>query len=254
MASGDDIYGGLEPSGLQDSPEDVVSTSNALTGARMPSASQLDFGGGGVPPPAKPSGNPLTSRGLTRGFRNNNPGNLEAGAWTSSLPGYVGSDGRFAKFATRDQGMAALDRNLQSYGSKGLNTPFSIASTWAPGSEKGNNPGVYSTHLASKLGVGIHDPVDMSDPGVRAKIGQGIVEVENGTGSPGPAGAPAGHPISNGEALAGATNPPAGPALAPPSSSLGGLYTLAMLQQMFPQHGFQPVSYDPFAYLPKVST
>ena len=117
-----------------------------------------------------------------RGMRNNNPGNLESNAWTAGLPGYVGSDGRFAQFASPEQGAAALDRNLQSYGEKGISTPLQIASRWAPSSEKGNDPQSYGGTIASALGVGLNDPVNMSDPTTRAKIAQAIVKIENGSG------------------------------------------------------------------------
>jgi hypothetical protein len=131
--------------------------------------------------------------GDARGMRNNNPGNLEANNWTAGLPGYVGSDGRFAKFDNPQDGAAALDRNLQGYGRKGINTPLAIASTWAPGSERGNNPGAYGSAIAQALNVGPNDPVDLSDPGTRGKIGQAIAFVENG---PGKATAPASQAIT----------------------------------------------------------
>lgn len=39
--------------------------------------------------------------------RNNNPGNLEASPWTQGQAGYVGSDGRYAVFATKQDGWNA---------------------------------------------------------------------------------------------------------------------------------------------------
>lgn len=42
-----------------------------------------------------------------RPIRNNNPGNLEASPWTQGQPGYVGSDGRYAVFATKQDGWNA---------------------------------------------------------------------------------------------------------------------------------------------------
>lgn len=38
---------------------------------------------------------------------------------------------------------------------------------------------------------------------------------------------------------------------APPGPNLNGLYTYAMLSSMFPQHKFTPITYDPFAVMPK---
>ena len=68
----------------------------------------------------------------------NNPGNIINGPWAQSLPGYKGTDGKFAIFDTPQHGVAALDQNLQNYASKGINTPFGVASTWAPASDNNN--------------------------------------------------------------------------------------------------------------------
>jgi len=67
-----------------------------------------------------------------RSTRNNNPGNLEASAWTQKQPGYIGTDGRFAQFETPEHGEAAAHALLQNYGAQGLNTPNTIAAKWAP--------------------------------------------------------------------------------------------------------------------------
>ena len=165
----------------------VAAPPTALSGAGLASAdtnaSPMSDALGGINPNA-------------RGMKNNNPGNLESNSWTSSLPGYVGSDGRFAIFSTPQAGVAALDRNLQGYGQKGINTPLSIASTWAPGSEQGNNPTSYGSVIAKTLGVGLNDPVDMSDPNNRAKIAKAIAFVENGPGGGALASAPASRAIA----------------------------------------------------------
>ena len=50
-----------------------------------------------------PTPSPSPSGG-SRGERNNNAGNLEDGAFARSQPGYAGSDGRFAKFKTPQDG------------------------------------------------------------------------------------------------------------------------------------------------------
>ena len=76
---------------------------------------------------------------LPRGLRNNNPGNIIDGPFAKNLPGYAGTDGKFAKFASLDDGNAAIDRLLQSYGNRGFNTPSAITNRWAPASD-GNNP------------------------------------------------------------------------------------------------------------------
>ena len=144
------------------------------------------LGGGGGGTPAAGGGAPALAaalggvNGSSRGMRNNNPGNLEANGWTSNLPGYKGTDGRFAIFDTPEHGVAAMDANLQGYARKGINTPLAIASTWAPGSEQGNNPGSYGGAIARALGVGLNDKIDMSDPATRAKVESAMALVENG--------------------------------------------------------------------------
>lgn len=61
-----------------------------------------------------------------RSVRNNNPGNMEDGKFAKSQPGYVGSDGRFAKFATAAQGAAAQEALLGKYLARGQTTVRSI--------------------------------------------------------------------------------------------------------------------------------
>lgn len=111
-----------------------------------------------------------------RGIRNNNPGNIEDGAFARSLPGYAGSDGRFARFDTPDAGVEAKARLLNSYIERGFNTPASIINRWAPPSD--NNPtDRYAQYVASRVGVGVSDPVTLDHIPLLA---QAIGEFENG--------------------------------------------------------------------------
>ncbi len=174
------------------------------------------LGGGGGGTPAAGGGAPALAaalggvNGSSRGMRNNNPGNLEANGWTSNLPGYKGTDGRFAIFDTPEHGVAAMDANLQGYARKGINTPLAIASTWAPGSEQGNNPGSYGGAIARALGVGLNDKIDMSDPATRAKVESAMALVENGPGgatNPGAGAGGAGGPPSPAGGLPGIGRP-----------------------------------------------
>lgn len=124
----------------------------------------------------QPSGQPSDPRGI----RNNNPLNIEAGRFTQSQPGYAGSDGRFARFANADQGMAAADSLLNVYGQKhGLNTITGIVSRWAPAGD-GNNVGNYAGFVAKRLGVAPDQPLDMNKPEVRQAIAGAMAEFENG--------------------------------------------------------------------------
>ncbi len=157
-----------------------IAPSYGLKALGMRDPAHFELSGPGAAPVAG-SSTLAGVNGSARGMRNNNPGNLESNAWTQGLPGYRGSDGRFAIFDTPEHGMAALDQNLASYGQKGVNTPFAIASRWAPASDN-NDPNSYGAQIAKGLGVGLNDAIDLNDPDVRAKIARSIATVENGAG------------------------------------------------------------------------
>lgn len=114
-----------------------------------------------------------------RGFRNNNPLNIEAGNFTQSQPGFAGSDGRFAQFGSMDQGLGAADKLLQTYAGKGINTVAGIVNRWAPPSD--NNPtSAYAATVAKAVGVDPNAPLNMADPAVRQKVIGAMAQFENG--------------------------------------------------------------------------
>lgn len=117
-------------------------------------------------------------RSLPRGIRNNNPGNIEAGNFAASVPGFQGSDGRFARYETPEQGIQAADKLLVSYAGRGLNTVSSIVNRWAPPSE--NDTGAYAATVAKELGVDPNQPLDMNNPQIRSGIIRAKIRVENG--------------------------------------------------------------------------
>lgn len=92
--------------------------------------------------------------GRTRADRNNNPGNISDGAFARAQPGYVGSDGRFARFATPEHGFAAQERLLGTYMRNGRDTLAGIVSKYAPANE--NNVEAYVSHLERLMGVSRH--------------------------------------------------------------------------------------------------
>ncbi|MDO3527537.1 hypothetical protein ACNRBH_09200 [Ralstonia pseudosolanacearum] len=110
-----------------------------------------------------------------RNLRNNNPGNIEYGAWAKAH-GATGSDGRFAVFPDAATGSAAVDALLQSYGNRGLNTVSGVIGRWAPASE--NNTSGYAATVAKRLGVGANDRLNMADPAVRQALGREIARYE----------------------------------------------------------------------------
>lgn len=125
--------------------------------------------------PIAPLAAPLDIR-PSRGIRNNNPLNIEAGGFTQGQPGFAGSDGRFARFETSDQGVAAANKLLDTYQSKyGLNTPAGIIGRWAPQGE--NNSAAYAASVAKDLGIGPNDPIT---PEMRPALIAAMSKYENG--------------------------------------------------------------------------
>ena len=120
-----------------------------------------------------------------RGIRNNNPGNIEYGDFARSR-GATGTDGRFATFATPEDGIRALSDLLDIYAARGLDTPASIIGRYAPASE--NPTAAYALSLARSLGITANTQIDLSDPAVKAAVIGSIIGVEVGQ-SPWTAGA-----------------------------------------------------------------
>jgi hypothetical protein len=128
-----------------------------------------------------PAFNPAPSGNLgPRNQRNANPGNIEDGPFARSLPGYAGSDGRYAKFNNPDAGRNAQVALLDSYGKRGLNTVAGIINRWAPPSE--NDTAGYAAFVAKRLGVSPDQPLNMADPRVKAALADAITTFEGGKG------------------------------------------------------------------------
>ena len=112
---------------------------------------------------------------LTRGLRNNNPGNVvyDGTEWV----GLTGNDGRYCIFDTMANGCRAMYRILRSYNNRGLDTVSEIISTWAPSIE--NDTASYISHVARKMNVSATDrlALDMSQ---MADLIEAIIVHENG--------------------------------------------------------------------------
>jgi hypothetical protein len=87
--------------------------------------------------------------GGTRNWRNNNPGNIEAGGFANAH-GAVGSDGRFAIFPDMPTGQKALSILLTSASYITLTIEQAMM-RYAPPSE--NNTDAYTKFISSKVGV-----------------------------------------------------------------------------------------------------
>ena len=95
--------------------------------------------------------------GGDRNWRNNNPGNIEAGSFADSH-GAIGSDGRFAIFPDAQTGMQALQSLLSSDTYQDL-TIEEAMERYAPPAE--NDTDAYTSFIADNVGVDTSTP--MSD-------------------------------------------------------------------------------------------
>lgn len=130
----------------------------------------------------------------SRADRNNNPGNLKgpAGTWVRNAPGYVGDDGGFAQFDTRENGMAAMANQLNRYregtaatGGKKVTTVQDIIGTWSPVADPKNPPQStvnYTKYVADKLGL---NPGDEVPPEKMRLMANYMYEFESGNKSGG---------------------------------------------------------------------
>ncbi|EDK9787231.1 lytic transglycosylase domain-containing protein [Salmonella enterica subsp. enterica serovar Give] len=124
------------------------------------------------------SNNVNRSAYLSRGIRNNNPGNLNfAGQKGATLES--GPNARFASFPTMLEGVAALDRQVMLYLKRGKNTIDQIIDIYAPSSD-GNNTSSYKSYLSQYTGLGVKEKIDASNFEVMKKLIQGIINHENG--------------------------------------------------------------------------
>lgn len=99
------------------------------------------------------------------------------------MPGYVGSDGRFAIFDTPESGFNAMGNLLQSYGNRGFNTVSSILNRYSPQSDPTNKPGStknYVNVVAKEVGVDPAEPLDLSDPNILNRLVRSMTKVEAG--------------------------------------------------------------------------
>ena len=115
---------------------------------------------------------------IPRGIRNNNPLNLEYGAFTIKM-GAAGSDGRFATFPTMEHGICAAATNLIGYQTnRGINTVAGAIARWAPSNE--NNTQAYITFVCSVIGCGPDDHFDFRDHDFLFWMITAMGEEENG--------------------------------------------------------------------------
>jgi hypothetical protein len=117
------------------------------------------------------------SDGTSRGERNNNPGNLEYGAYTKGK-GATGTDGRFAVFPTMEAGVKAQEELLvNNYINKGRNTVTKVLEKYAPRSDNQGSFENYVSYVAKRLNI---NPNDTLTPAIVGRLAQAMREFETG--------------------------------------------------------------------------
>lgn len=113
---------------------------------------------------------------LSRGLRNNNPGNLRA--TTIKWKGSSGQDSAgFVIFSSLDYGIRAMLIDLSAKYKRGLDTISKILMVYAPPSE--NNTKAYIDFVSKMTGIGPNETIQPV-PQNLAKIALAMIYVENG--------------------------------------------------------------------------
>lgn len=134
-----------------------------------------------VPSPASKPEARIAPPKMTRGLRNNNPGNMRP--VSRATP----NDGSFTIFSSPEAGWGALGRQLKGYANAGLENVASIISKFAPSSE--NNTGAYieavTRAMSRSLGTNVDATarLDLGDARVLKALMKAITEHENFKGA-----------------------------------------------------------------------
>jgi hypothetical protein len=115
----------------------------------------------------------LKAEGVTRGIRNNNPGNIRA----------VGNQRRdregFRVFDSMEEGVLKANEQLDRYAKGGVNKLGDIVKKWAPSGE--NNTEAYTKFMEKQMGVGRGTVIDDSN---RAEFLANMFKEESGSKAP----------------------------------------------------------------------
>lgn len=119
----------------------------------------------------------VQAKGRTIADRFNNPANLRyaAGYETANT-----KSGKFAVFPSLDEGVLAAAKQLQIYGTKGINNIHDIISKWAPSNE--NNTKAYIEHVVNVTGRSEFEKLNLNDTQTLAKLITAM-SVKEGAGS-----------------------------------------------------------------------
>jgi hypothetical protein len=112
-----------------------------------------------------------TIPGLTRGIRNNNPGNIAIG---DNWQGMTGNDGTFLIFADMSWGIRAIGVSLMNMINKGYDTITTLISEWST-----TDQAAYIANVAAYTTIDPNAQLG-TDPDTIQSLIQAIVNQENG--------------------------------------------------------------------------
>nr|WP_093465566.1 structural protein P5 [Pseudomonas sp. NFR16] len=127
---------------------------------------------------------------MTRGVRNNNPGNIDynpRNQWLGQLDPDPAIEKRFARFDTAENGIRALAKLILAYrgkdgmpsvGGVGIDTVREVINRWAPGVE--NDTESYIRAVAAGVGAQPNQPIDLRSLQTLIAITTEIIKHENG--------------------------------------------------------------------------
>lgn len=122
----------------------------------------------------------LNQPGLSRGLRNNNPGNLikTSIAWNGKVPHDQNKDDRFEQFIELRYGIRAKMRDILNDIFKGKNTIEKLITEFAPAFE--NNTTAYIASVAQALGIFPKAVITSITDEFLIELCKAISRVENG--------------------------------------------------------------------------
>ena len=117
---------------------------------------------------------------MTRGIRNNNPGNIRWGCnWQGLKVDGKEQDKDFCVFIAPEYGIRAIAKIIRNYSDiYKINTVAGIIHRWAPPSE--NDTESYIKHISQSLKVEPEEIINVRDTNVMLKLIKAIIKHENG--------------------------------------------------------------------------
>lgn len=122
---------------------------------------------------------PVVNKNISRGIRNNNPGNIDKGQKWQGLA-QDQTDSRFATFDSPESGIRAMAIVIKNYQKKyKINDINGIIKRWAPPNE--NKTSNYITSVCKSTGFKPDQQLNLSDPEILFPIIKAIINHENGS-------------------------------------------------------------------------